>query len=108
MSEPLYNFEDIEIPQHLIIARCKASAIVRKVAELHQVDFEQMTQPSSVKGARRRHLAVARFHAMFEVEKHLNWSLPRLGGYFGGRDHTTVLHGLRRWAAIAAANEGAA
>ncbi|MDF1801711.1 helix-turn-helix domain-containing protein [Thalassovita sp.] len=26
----------------------------------------------------------------------LGISLPRIGAYFGGRDHTTILHGVRR------------
>jgi chromosomal replication initiator protein len=30
------------------------------------------------------------------IREATKWSLPRIGQFFGGRDHTTVLHSLRR------------
>jgi chromosomal replication initiator protein len=32
---------------------------------------------------------------MFLARKHTRYSLEEIGGYFGGRDHTTVLHAVR-------------
>jgi chromosomal replication initiator protein len=32
---------------------------------------------------------------MFLARRHTRYSLEELGGYFGGRDHTTVLHAVR-------------
>lgn len=29
--------------------------------------------------------------------KHTNLSLPQIGKYFGGRDHKTILHGIRKF-----------
>lgn len=33
---------------------------------------------------------------MWLARKHTNYSLPRIGDYMGGRDHSTVLHGIRK------------
>lgn len=38
----------------------------------------------------------ARQYAMWRIKQETNWSLPRIGRAFGGRDHTTVLHALRQ------------
>jgi chromosomal replication initiator protein len=32
---------------------------------------------------------------MFLARRHTRYSLEEIGGYFGGRDHTTVLHAVR-------------
>jgi hypothetical protein len=51
--------------------------------------------------AERRSLDVVRpRHIAFALCKHLtSRSLPEIGRRFGGRDHTTVLHGIRKMAA---------
>lgn len=43
-------------------------------------------------------IAVPRQKAMWRLQSELGWSLPRIGRHLGGRDHTTVLHGVRRHA----------
>ena len=32
---------------------------------------------------------------MYLAREHTRYSLEEIGGYFGGRDHTTVLHAIR-------------
>ena len=32
---------------------------------------------------------------MYLARKHTRHSLEEIGGYFGGRDHTTVMHAVR-------------
>ncbi len=32
---------------------------------------------------------------MFLARRHTRYTLEEIGGYFGGRDHTTVLHAVR-------------
>lgn len=48
--------------------------------------------------ANRRHKKItwARQEAMWWLRKNTPWSLPKIGQYFGGYDHTTVLHASRK------------
>jgi chromosomal replication initiator protein len=52
---------------------------------------------ADIKGHRRVFPLVPLRHQCIAAvsEKFLNWSLPRIGRYFGGRDHSTILHSLR-------------
>jgi chromosomal replication initiator protein len=47
--------------------------------------------------SKKRHKSIAfpRQVCMFLARRHTQYSLEELGGYFGGRDHTTVLHAIR-------------
>lgn len=50
-----------------------------------------------MKSARRyREVARPRQVAMYLARRLTMHSLPEIGRYFGGRDHTTVMHGIRR------------
>jgi chromosomal replication initiator protein len=46
---------------------------------------------------KKRHKSIAfpRQVCMFLARRHTRYSLEEIGGYFGGRDHTTVLHAVR-------------
>ena len=44
---------------------------------------------------RNKSIAWPRQVCMFLARKHTRYSLEEIGGYFGGRDHTTVLHAVR-------------
>ena len=47
--------------------------------------------------SKKRHKSIAfpRQVCMFLARKHTRYSLEEIGGYFGGRDHTTVMHAVR-------------
>jgi chromosomal replication initiator protein len=47
--------------------------------------------------SKRRHKSIAlpRQVCMWLARKHTRFSLEEIGGYFGGRDHTTVMHAVR-------------
>jgi chromosomal replication initiator protein len=63
--------------------------------------FESVTQYYNVKmsdlQSKKRHKSIAfpRQVCMFLARRHTRYSLEEIGGYFGGRDHTTVMHAVR-------------
>ncbi|MFV2051316.1 chromosomal replication initiator protein DnaA [Aliiroseovarius sp. YM-037] len=65
--------------------------IQRKVSEHYNIRLSEMIGPK-----RLRTIARPRQIAMY-LSKHLtSRSLPEIGRRFGGRDHTTVMHGVRK------------
>lgn len=65
--------------------------IQRKVSEYYNIRLSDMIGPKRV-----RNFARPRQIAMFLAKQMTNRSLPEIGRRFGGRDHTTVMHGVRR------------
>ena len=63
--------------------------------------FEAVTKYYNVRlsdlQSKKRHKSIAfpRQVCMFLARKYTRYSLEEIGGYFGGRDHTTVLHAVR-------------
>lgn len=63
--------------------------------------FDAVTRYYSVRAAdlqsKKRHKSIAfpRQVCMYLARRHTRYSLEEIGGYFGGRDHTTVLHAVR-------------
>ena len=71
--------------------RVTIDEIQRKVAEHYNIRLSELLSPR-----RARNIARPRQVAMY-LAKHLTErSLPEIGGKFGGRDHTTVLHAVRQ------------
>ena len=72
------------------------AAIPRLVAEEFAVTVEKMREPDGCTGARLRDHARPRQVAMFfscELTRH---STVRIGQFFGGRDHSTVLEARKQ------------
>jgi chromosomal replication initiator protein len=65
--------------------------IQRKVAEHYNIRLSDMIGPKRV-----RTYARPRQVAMYLSKQLTSRSLPEIGRRFGGRDHTTVIHGVRR------------
>jgi chromosomal replication initiator protein len=59
------------------------------------VSLEDLAGPS-----RLRPHAAARQQMMWELKQGFRLSLPQIGRYFGGRDHTTVLHAVRKMSSL--------
>ncbi len=89
---------DMELTQDCLADVLRASErkitieeIQRKVAEHYNIRISDMVGPKRV-----RSLARPRQMAMYLCKKLTSRSLPEIGRRFGGRDHTTVMHGVRR------------
>ena len=65
--------------------------MVRKVADYFNVRLNDM-----VSARRARVVARPRQVAMYLAKQMTSRSLPEIGRKFGGRDHTTVMHAVRR------------
>ena len=61
------------------------------VAERHGLSLAELKGPSAT-----RRIAWPRQEAYALIRKHCpNISYPQIGQFFGGRDHTTVIYGVR-------------
>ncbi len=65
--------------------------IQRRVSEYYNIRLSDMVGPK-----RLRSFARPRQVAMYLAKQLTSRSLPEIGRRFGGRDHTTVMHGVRR------------
>jgi hypothetical protein len=69
-----------------------AKDIISIVAHHHGLTYADVIGPN-----RARNIIKARDYAIRAVaDARPDWSLPHLGRIFGGRDHTTILHSLKK------------
>jgi chromosomal replication initiator protein len=66
-----------------------AKRIIEVVADFYNVTIEDL-----LKQSRKKEYVKPRQIAMFIIRKELETSLPSIGEFFGGRDHTTVIHAI--------------
>lgn len=59
------------------------------VAEFYNIQFEDL-----IKQSRKKEFVKPRQIAMYLIRKELENSFPSIGDFFGGRDHTTVMHAV--------------
>ena len=76
-----------------------AAAIIAVVAASYGVSLTDMEGPS-----RREPLVTARQIAMYLCRTLTELSLPKIGRHLGGRDHSTVLHGVKKITRLIAAD----
>ena len=67
-----------------------AREIARAVAVKHKIGFNEL-----ISGRRSRYIVLARQEAYWRCRNETTLSLPQIGRFLGGKDHTTVLHGIR-------------
>lgn len=87
----------------LPIVRPTPRQIMRRVAQLRGITVDDIIGES-----RKRPIAHARQETMWELRQRTRLSLPHIGLMLGGRDHTTVLHGVRAHEARMAERQGEA
>ena len=77
------------------------SKIAESVANFYGISMEDL-----VKQSRRKEFVKPRQTAMYIARKELGNSFPSIGEFFGGRDHTTVMHGVEKLEKAVADNDG--
>lgn len=68
-----------------------ARKISEVVAEFYNISIEDL-----VKQSRKKEFVKPRQIAMYIIRKELDSSFPSIGDFFGGRDHTTVMHAVEK------------
>lgn len=71
----------------------RMAQIVSEVAAKHGLTVAELKGPG-----RAQRVSKPRQEAMHQMHSLKRWSLSQIGGALGGRDHTTVLHGVRQHA----------
>lgn len=69
----------------------KWKSIIAEVCEKHGIDWIEMASHR-----RSVPVVIARHEAMYRMRKETTMSLPAIGRKLGGKDHATVLFGIRR------------
>lgn len=83
-----------KILEGMVNAKKKAVTLT-KIAEF-VANFYSITVDDLIKQSRRKEFVKPRQTAMYLARKELSSSFPSIGEFFGGRDHTTVMHGVEK------------
>lgn len=67
------------------------TAITRAVGRYYQIKMSDLKSPS-----RQKSIVKARSLAMYLARRMTGKSMHQIGDFFGGRDHTTVMHAIRK------------
>lgn len=73
----------------------KKGVTVKKIVSI-VAEFYNVTADDLVKQSRRQEYVKPRQIAMFLARQELGSSFPSIGEFFGGRDHTTVMHAVEK------------
>ncbi|PIR96661.1 MAG: chromosomal replication initiator protein DnaA [Candidatus Doudnabacteria bacterium CG10_big_fil_rev_8_21_14_0_10_41_10] len=84
-----------EILSSLIAQPKKRGLTPRKIMEA-AANFYNVTIEDLVKQSRKKEFVKPRQISMYLIRKELETSLPSIGEFFGGRDHTTVIHAINK------------
>lgn len=78
-----------------IIGAKKRITSVKKIAE-SVAEFYNISLDDLIKQSRKKEFVKPRQIAMYLIRKELDNSFPSIGEFFGGRDHTTVMHAVEK------------
>lgn len=78
-----------------IVSTKKRLTSPKKIAE-SVAEFYNISMDDLIKQSRKKEYVKPRQIAMFLIRKELDNSFPSIGDFFGGRDHTTVMHAVEK------------
>lgn len=87
-----------------IISAKKRVTSVKKIAE-SVAEFYNISMEDLIKQSRKKEFVKPRQIAMYLIRKELDNSFPSIGDFFGGRDHTTVMHAVDKVENLISAKE---
>jgi len=67
------------------------SQVIETISKYYNLSVQDL-----VSASRNKELVQPRQVAMYLIRQETDASLPEIGGLLGGRDHTTVIHGIER------------
>lgn len=73
-----------------VVAQPRVQVIIDVVCDFYRVNIRDLQSKN-----RQRSITQPRQICMFLLRKLTKLSLTEIGGYFGGRDHTTVMHAIK-------------
>ena len=65
--------------------------IAREICEQYKIPMRLLTSDR-----RNREYVIPRHHFMYRAATETTYSTPQIGRFCGNKDHTTVLHGVKR------------
>jgi len=84
------------VPWHAPAPYAIGKRPLRFACVITRASIETGVKVSEIRGASRSyHLCRPRWAVMAAMHR-AGWSTPQIGHMLGGRDHTTVLHGIKR------------
>jgi chromosomal replication initiator protein len=93
------SVEEIEDLRYAEQARERASR-VRMARIIALVATARGVTPDEIRGDRRMQCIVRPRHEAMYLARCAGWTYPEIGRAFGGRDHSTVIHGVRKHARL--------
>lgn len=84
----------------------KKKAVTMKKIATSVAEFYNITIEDLLKQSRKKEYVKPRQIAMYLTRKELSSSFPTIGEFFGGRDHTTVMHGVEKIERLVGASSG--
>ena len=78
-----------------IVGTKKRITSAKKIAEM-VAEFYNISGEDLMKQSRKKEYVKPRQVAMYIIRKELDTSFPSIGDFFGGRDHTTVMHAVEK------------
>lgn len=93
MREPL-SVESAKVALQDIVSR-QAELTVEQIVD-DVADFYRLDKEILIGRGRSKDVAAARQMAMYLAREETGASLPQIGDYLGGRDHTTIMHGWEK------------
>ncbi len=98
---------DLERTKQILsgMVSAKKKAVSLKKIALSVAEFYNITLEDLIKQSRRKEYVKPRQIAMYLARKELGSSFPTIGDFFGGRDHTTVMHGVDKMEKLSQGND---